>query len=67
MNNMTNLLTGVIMGVVSYIVVNELMEAFELGAGEEVGAGEELLVTLVPIAIAVMVIMIAFRGMSNRF
>lgn len=67
MNNMTNLLTGVIMGVVSYIVVNELMEAFELGTGEEVGAGEELLVTLVPIAIAVMVIMIAFRGMSNRF
>jgi len=54
-------LKGIIMGVVAYVVVDELLAAFELGTG----AGASLIETLVPIAIAVGVIIFAFNGMGQ--
>ena len=54
-------LIGIIMGVVAFVVVQELLEAFDLGEG----AGADLIQTLVPIAIAVAVILFAFRGVGG--
>ena len=60
----TDVLMGVIMGLVTYIVVDILLDTFDL-AGEEASQGAELIETLVPIAIAVAVVMYAFRGLLN--
>jgi len=58
-----NVLVGVIMGVVAYVVVAELLDAFSETLGD--GAGAELIETLVPIAIAIAVILFAFRGLGH--
>lgn len=55
-------LKGVIMGVVAFVVVDELLAAFSIG-GTDAPAGESLIATLVPIAIAVGVVLFAFNGM----
>ena len=58
-------LVGIIMGVVAFVVIQELLEAFEIATGEDPTAGESLIATLVPIAVAVAVILFAFRGMGR--
>ena len=63
MKEWTDIMMGIVMGAVTYFVVDILLDSFGLSADGD--GGEGLIATLVPIAIAVAVAMYSFNAIKG--